>query len=67
MSGVLEPEPLDPRWEWSEHRRLCDVEPTYIKVRCRHLDVVPVDSGGEVVAGLCLTCDQQLSPHLVTV
>lgn len=62
----MEPEPLDPRWEWSEMRTLCSAEPTYIRVRCRHLGVVPVESGGEVVAGLCLTCDAQLSPHQVT-
>ena len=64
--STLEPEPLDPRWEWSEVRRLCDKEPTYIKGRCLHLDVVPVETGGECVAGLCMTCDEQLSPHQVS-
>lgn len=51
---------LDPRWEWVEHQRFGDPEPRYIKVRCRHLDAVPVDSGGETVSYLCLTCDAQL-------
>lgn len=51
---------LDPRWKWVEVRRLGDREPTYIKGSCNHLDVVPVESGGETVAHLCLTCDAQL-------
>lgn len=52
--------PLDPRWEWAEVRRMCDVEPTYIRGRCNHLEVIPVETGGEIVAHLCLTCDRQL-------
>lgn len=28
--------------------------------RCRHREAVPVESGGETVAHLCLTCDEQL-------
>jgi hypothetical protein len=55
---------LDPRWEWVEDRRLCDVGPSYVKGACNHLEVVPVETaaGGvvEVVAHLCLTCDAQL-------
>lgn len=63
---------LDPRWEWYETRRLCDVGPSYVRGACNHLEVVPVETaipnpGGpgfaptvEVVAHLCLTCDQQL-------
>lgn len=51
---------LDPRWEWIELRRLGDAEPTYLKGTCNHLDVVPVEAGGERVARLCLTCDAQL-------
>ena len=27
---------------------------------CGHLETVPVESGGETVAHLCLTCDAQL-------
>lgn len=55
---------LDPRWEWLEVRQLGRVEPTYVKGPCRHLDVVPVESGGELVAQLCLTCDAQLPGEL---
>lgn len=53
---------LDDRWEWVEMTRLCDPEPRYVRGRCRHLDVVPVESvvTGELVAHLCLTCDAQL-------
>ena len=51
---------LDPRWEWCEVRRLGDKEPRWIKGWCRHLEVVPVESGGVVVAQLCLTCDGQI-------
>ena len=51
---------LDPRWEWVELRRFGDPQPTYVKGACNHLEVVPVESGGEVVAHLCLTCDAQL-------
>lgn len=54
--------PLDPHWEWVETRRLCDPNPTYVKVACNHLEVVPVASvvDGETIAHLCLTCDHQL-------
>lgn len=55
---------LDPRWQWVEIRALCDTEPRYERGRCNHLEVVPVRQseklGGEVVAHLCLTCDEQL-------
>jgi len=53
---------LDPRWEWVEIRSLGDPAPAYVKGRCAHLDVVPVDSvvDGETIAHLCLTCDEQL-------
>lgn len=52
---------LDPRWEWVEApRSLCSPAPTYVKGRCLHTEVVPVEAGGEVVAHLCLTCDEQL-------
>lgn len=60
IAGVSAWEP-DPRWEWVETWTLCSAEPTYLRVRCRHLEVVPVESmAGEVVAHLCLTCDAQL-------
>lgn len=51
--------PDDPRWEWHEVRTLggsC----RWIRGRCNHIDAVPVETGGETVAYLCLTCDQQL-------
>jgi hypothetical protein len=55
---------LDPRWQWVEERRFCDPNPTYVRVACSHLEVVPVETtaGGlmETVAHLCLTCDSQL-------
>jgi hypothetical protein len=51
---------LDPRWEWHEVTLLSEPGPVYIKGRCRHTEVVPVESAGEVVAQLCLTCDTQL-------
>jgi hypothetical protein len=58
---VSAPAELDPRWEWTvAPRRMCDVQPTYIRGRCLHTEVVPVEAGGEVVAYLCLTCDTQL-------
>lgn len=63
---MSDPDALDPRWEWVEVQRLCDAHPTYIKGPCNHLDVVPVESGDERVAGLCLTCDAQLPAALVT-
>lgn len=54
-------ETLDPRWEWVEINGFASPGPEYIKGRCRHLEVVPVDtSEGERVAHLCLTCDAQL-------
>ena len=54
-------EPLDERWEWVEITRMQDAGPTYMRGRCRHLEVVPVEStDGETVAHLCTTCDSQL-------
>jgi hypothetical protein len=52
---------LDPRWDWFDIRTMGDPGPVWIKVRCRHSDIVPVESvtGGQV-AQLCLTCDSQL-------
>ena len=52
---------LDPRWEWIEIGDFGKRDPTYIKGRCRHTELVPVNSlTGEEVAQLCLTCDGQL-------
>lgn len=51
---------LDPRWEWCEITTLADPNPAFIKTRCNHLEVVVVESAGETVAHLCLTCDEQL-------
>lgn len=56
---------LDDRWEWIEERTFGSPEPQYVRGRCRHREVVPVESLGvlgpvEVVAHLCLTCDAQL-------
>lgn len=53
---------LDPRWEWIEVRRFSEQDSSYVKGRCNHLDVVPVNSvvDSETVAHLCATCDQQL-------
>lgn len=39
-----------------------DSGPRYIKGMCRHTEVVPVEAlDGNVVAKLCLTCDQQFT------
>jgi hypothetical protein len=65
---------MDPRWEWVEDARFGSADVTYVKGRCRHLDVVPVEAAADalavalgeddgarsVVAHLCLTCDLQL-------
>lgn len=51
---------LDPRWEWIETVSL-DGGPQWVRGRCRHLEVVPVEAtNGEIVAQLCTTCDTQL-------
>lgn len=56
------PTDLDDRWGWVEVSVLGE-ELRYIRGRCRHRDVVPVDLlTGEIVAQLCLTCDLQLPP-----
>jgi hypothetical protein len=55
---------LDPRWEWHLVQRL-GMPDVWIKIRCLHTEVVPVESvAGTVVAQLCLTCDTQLPPPL---
>jgi hypothetical protein len=52
---------LDPRWQWIEGpRRLSESEAPLIRGKCNHLEVIEVESGGETVAHLCLTCDSQL-------
>lgn len=53
--------PLDRRWEWHEISTFSQPGPSYVRGLCRHLEVVPVNAvTGEIVAHLCLTCDQQL-------
>jgi len=56
---------MDPRWQWVEITTWGDPAPVYVKGKCNHTDVVPVEAGGifgdgEVLAHLCLTCDAQL-------
>ena len=51
---------LDPRWEWIDVREFSDPGPKWLRGPCRHLEAVPVESGGETVAHLCTTCDEQL-------
>lgn len=43
-------------------RRVSDPEPEMVRGRCLHrpCHVVPVESGGEIVAHLCRSCDRQL-------
>lgn len=52
---------LDPRWRWQEIHQHGGPS-IFVKVGCNHLETEPVESGGQVVARLCLTCDQQLPP-----
>jgi hypothetical protein len=53
---------LDPRWDWIEIPKFGKREPDYIRGACRHTELIPVESvSGEVVAKLCLTCDQQFT------
>lgn len=50
---------LDPHWEWLAVEELGKRDPIYIKGRCKHLELEPVESAdGEDIARLCLTCDQ---------
>lgn len=52
---------LDPRWEWTEVTSLGDLpKRRWAKCYCNHLEAIPIESSGEVVAHLCLTCDEQL-------
>ena len=47
------------RWEWVLLRRI-GMPDEWIRVRCKHMEVIPVESvTGDVVAQLCLTCDTQ--------
>jgi hypothetical protein len=51
---------LDPRWEWYLLERL-GMPDEYIRLRCLHSEVVPVELvTGELAALLCITCDRQL-------
>jgi hypothetical protein len=53
---------LDPRWEWVEITS-CEGKTWYVKGRCKHLEIVPVEAaiGGEILAWLCVTCDTRLA------
>jgi hypothetical protein len=51
---------FDPHWEWIDVTAISDRDPVYVRGRCNHLETVPVESDGAVVAHLCLTCDCQL-------
>lgn len=56
---------LDPNYEWIETQDLGKVEPSYIRGRCRHLEVTDVvDLFGNRVARLCVNpeCYAQLPP-----
>jgi hypothetical protein len=54
---------LDPHWNWADVSGLGEPGPVWVKTSCRHLDVADVTiATGQVVARLCLTCDQQLPP-----
>jgi len=56
----MQPE-LDARYDWVEIAEFGKPGPEYIRGRCRHLEVIPVEGVfGGVVAQLCLTCDEQL-------
>lgn len=59
---------LDERWEWVEITTLTDLGPRYVRGRCNHLELIPVESvTRDVVARLCPTCDTQLPAELATV
>jgi hypothetical protein len=53
---------LDPRWEWVEVGFFSG-ETRYVKGRCKHLEIVPVESAvdGHTLAWLCVTCDTRLA------
>jgi hypothetical protein len=50
----------DPRYRWHEIGCLESEATEWIRGSCRHVEVVPVVSGGETVAHLCTTCNEQL-------
>jgi hypothetical protein len=55
----------DPRWEWIHVPTYSDPD-LWVRGRCRHLEVVAVESvTGAVVAQLCRTCDTQFDPPVV--
>lgn len=55
---------LDPRFQWEAVYEFGSFEPTHLRVGCNHLNRVPVTLRltGELVAQLCLDCDEQLVP-----
>lgn len=56
---------LDPRWDWDEVVNGWGEHVTWLKT-CRHTEIEQVESGGEIVAHLCLTCNHQLPAEMVT-
>lgn len=53
---------LDPNFEWMDITPIDKAPGTeFIRIRCNHLHLESVEAlDGEVVARLCLTCDEQL-------
>jgi len=53
---------LDPRWDWVQVIGP-DMRYSYVKGRCNHLEIVPVESAvdGHTLAWLCVTCDTRLA------
>lgn len=49
---------LDPNWEWKFEA--LPGEARYLKVRCRHLEYVPVKNDGNLVSLLCTTCGDRI-------
>jgi hypothetical protein len=51
---------LDPNFEWIDCPNMATGRVEYVKGPCKHRSVIPVEiSTGEIVAKLCLVCDQQ--------
>lgn len=59
----------EPEWEMIEVTTWGDSKPRYIRGRCLHNRMMPVESvvDGTVLAHLCLTCDAQLPVEMVSV
>lgn len=60
LAYPLTPRDHEPAFDTTEIRIFGERDPVGYVMRCTHANVLPVETGGEVIAHLCIDCDTQL-------